>query len=92
MWENGGIAFLIPFIICLVAFAIPMFYLETAFGQLIRCKVHQRFTMIHPRMWGFGLTQVTMSIVTIYYYIHLIPWVISFLFDSFKDPLPWTEV
>ena len=31
-----------------------------------------------------------MNTFTIFYYNTLVPWNLSFLYDSFKNPLPWT--
>ena len=55
VFTNGGAAFLIPYLLAMVLVAIPMYLLETTFGQLVRCKLHNRYAMINQKVWGFGL-------------------------------------
>ena len=39
-YSNGGAAFFIPYLIALFFIAMPMYLVETSFGQLIQCKLH----------------------------------------------------
>lgn len=65
--------------------------LETAYGQLIKCKLHQRFSIITPGLWAVSLCQILVGWLTTIYYITLMAWSFSFFFDSFKSPLPWVK-
>jgi SNF family Na+-dependent transporter len=38
-YTMGGAAFLIPYLVSLFAIAMPMYMIETLFGQLIRTKL-----------------------------------------------------
>ena len=89
MFKSGGAAFLIPYFISLVAIAIPMYAVETAFGQIIRVKLHTKFAVLNKKFWGIGLSQLMVDALTTVYYITLVPWVVSYWLYSFKDPLPW---
>lgn len=51
-YSNGGAAFFVPYLIALFFIAMPMYLVETSFGQLIQCKIHQKFAIINPRFWG----------------------------------------
>lgn len=67
-----------------------MYYMETAYGQLICCRLSQRYGIIEPGAWGFILVQVTVCFLVCVYYVTLMSWSFIFFFDSFKNPLPWT--
>jgi SNF family Na+-dependent transporter len=88
--RDGGAVFLIPYLIFLFTLAIPTYFLEISFGQLIKCPINQRFSIVNGRLWGFGLCQLLVSIFTDWYYITLVVWVIIYFYDSFRNPLPWT--
>jgi SNF family Na+-dependent transporter len=45
--------------------------------------------MVDPRLWSIGLSQFLVNTFTIFYYITLVPYVLSYFFDSFINPLPW---
>jgi len=40
VFRNGGAVFLIPYLLALVTIAIPMYAVETAYGQVIRCRLN----------------------------------------------------
>merc|ERR1719494_1494351 len=54
--ENGGGAFLIPYIIMLFVEGVPLFYLELSIGQRIRLGPIPLGKRCHPgrRVWGMG--------------------------------------
>jgi len=89
VFRNGGAVFLIPYACALFVISVPMYMVETAYGQLIKCKLHHRFSIIHPGLWGLSLAQAIMMFFTCAYYNLLLPWTLYFLYASFKVPLPW---
>jgi len=60
-YKSGGAVFLIPYFISLVAIAIPLYMIETAYGQLIKCKLHQRFSIIVPGLWAVSFCQILLG-------------------------------
>jgi len=88
-YSNGGAVFLIPYLMCLFFIAIPMYLIETAYGQLLDIKLHQRFGAMYQPLWAVSVCQVLVCFATCIYYITLMAWSFSFFFDSFKSPLPW---
>jgi len=89
-YKMGGACFLIPYCISLFLIAMPMYMVETLFGQLIRMKLPNRYGSIAPLFWGVAMTQAFVTFLMNIYYILLMAWSFSYFFDSFKSPLPWT--
>lgn len=89
MYEYGGWTFFIPYLVSLFLIGLPIWMMETAFGQLISMRLHARWGSIHPRFWGISIVQLIMSFFYCTYYITLIVWSFSYFFDSFKANLPW---
>ena len=88
-YENGGLGFLIPYFFSFFLIAVPMFLVETGYGQLIEMKLYHRWGAISPRLWGLKLIQVFICFFLTTYYIMLMAWSFSLFFDSFKSPFPW---
>ncbi|XP_017475721.1 PREDICTED: sodium-dependent nutrient amino acid transporter 1 isoform X1 [Rhagoletis zephyria] len=87
--DNGGGAFLIPYLIVLFLVGKPIYYLEMAIGQFSSCGSVKVFNLC-PAMRGIGIGQVlSISIVTTYY-VAIMGMIVRYLFESFKSPLPWT--
>ena len=55
-YKMGGAAFLIPYSVALFMIAMPMYMVETLYGQLIACGLHQRYSIISRPFWGITLT------------------------------------
>ncbi|XP_050322560.1 sodium-dependent nutrient amino acid transporter 1 isoform X1 [Bactrocera neohumeralis] len=87
--DNGGGAFLIPYLIVLFLIGKPIYYLEMAIGQFSSSGSVKVFNLC-PAMKGIGIGQVlSISFVTTYY-VAIMGMIVRYLFDSFKSPLPWT--
>jgi len=52
----GGACFLIPYSISLFLIAMPMYMIETLFGQLVRMRIPNRYASIAPIFWGVSVT------------------------------------
>jgi len=88
-YKLGGLGFLIPYLTSFFLIAIPMFLIETAYGQLIDMKLHHRWGAIAPKMWGLKLVQVFICFFLTTYYVTLMAWSFSLFFASFVSPFPW---
>eukprot|EP00002_Diphylleia_rotans_P030050 TRINITY_DN6158_c0_g1_i1.p1 TRINITY_DN6158_c0_g1~~TRINITY_DN6158_c0_g1_i1.p1 ORF type:complete len:574 (-),score=106.18 TRINITY_DN6158_c0_g1_i1:155-1876(-) len=89
VYKNGGGAFLLPFIICLVLVGDPLLFLELALGQQLQKGPLQSFGMVHRRLWGLGFASSFASYLIVIYYNVIISWIWLYFFASFQDPLPW---
>lgn len=87
-YSSGGGAFLVPYAVFLVLCALPLFFMETSYGQ---------FSSLSPiTVWricplfkgiGYGMVIIT-GIVCVYYNI-IITWTFFFVFSSMHSTLPW---
>uniref|UniRef100_A0A8C5CSY3 Transporter n=1 Tax=Gadus morhua TaxID=8049 RepID=A0A8C5CSY3_GADMO len=89
--SHGGGAFMIPFLILLVVEGIPLLYLEFAIGQRIRRGGLGVWSTIHPYLSGIGVASMCVSLLISLYYNTIIAWILWYLFNSFQDPLPWSQ-
>ncbi|KAL8587502.1 hypothetical protein ACOMHN_000908 [Nucella lapillus] len=90
VYSNGGGAFLIPYVICLVCLGIPIFALEVSLGQF---GGQGPITIwdINPAAKGLGMAAVVLSFIVTIYYDIIIAWALRFLVASFTSNLPWED-
>ncbi|KAL0961746.1 hypothetical protein UPYG_G00331180 [Umbra pygmaea] len=89
--SHGGGAFMIPFLILLVLEGIPLLHLEFAIGQRLRSGSVGVWTAINPYLTGVGVASLSVSFLVGMYYNTIIAWVMWYFFNSFQDPLPWSQ-
>ncbi|XP_031354950.1 sodium-dependent nutrient amino acid transporter 1-like isoform X2 [Photinus pyralis] len=71
-YENGGGAFLLPYIVCLFLVGKPVYYLETVIGQFSSKQPVELYAHLAPILKGIGAGQILgVSGVGTYYYF---PW------------------
>ncbi|KAM4705264.1 sodium-dependent neutral amino acid transporter B(0)AT1 [Rhinophrynus dorsalis] len=89
--SHGGGAFMIPFLILLVLEGIPLLHLEFAIGQRLRKGSVGVWSSIHPTLKGIGIASMFVSFLVGLYYNTIIAWVMWYFFNSFQEPLPWSQ-
>ncbi|XP_004845187.1 sodium-dependent neutral amino acid transporter B(0)AT1 isoform X1 [Heterocephalus glaber] len=89
--SHGGGAFMIPFLILLVLEGIPLLYLEFAIGQRLRKGSVGVWSSIHPALKGLGIASMLATFMVGLYYNTIIAWITWYFFNSFQEPLPWSE-
>uniref|UniRef100_A0A672YKS4 Transporter n=1 Tax=Sphaeramia orbicularis TaxID=375764 RepID=A0A672YKS4_9TELE len=89
--SHGGGAFLIPYLILLVLEGMPLLLMEFAIGQRLRKGSVGVWRAINPYLTGIGIASMLVSLLIGLYYNTLIAWIMWYLFNSFQDPLPWTQ-
>ncbi|XP_074842077.1 sodium-dependent neutral amino acid transporter B(0)AT1 isoform X2 [Carettochelys insculpta] len=82
---------MIPFLILLVLEGIPLLHLEFAIGQRLRKGSVGVWSSIHPTLKGVGIAALLVSFLVGLYYNTIIAWVMWYFFNSFQEPLPWSE-
>jgi solute carrier family 6 amino acid transporter-like protein 5/7/9/14 len=90
-YENGGGAFLIPYVSVLILLGRPMYYLEMCLGQFSSRGNVKMFESIAPILKGVGFGQLigTFSVAT--YYCSLMALTLYYLIHSFTANLPWSQ-
>ncbi|XP_046391342.1 sodium-dependent proline transporter-like isoform X2 [Ischnura elegans] len=89
-YQNGGGAFLIPYLIMLALAGKPMYFLELAVGQ---------FGGVGPvAMWnccpiskGVGCAMVTVSLIVCIYYNVIMSYTVFYMVASFASEVPWSK-
>ncbi|KAG7324697.1 hypothetical protein KOW79_012713 [Hemibagrus wyckioides] len=89
--SHGGGAFMIPFLLLLVLEGIPLLHLEFAIGQRLRKGSVGVWRSINPYLSGVGIASMLVSCMVGMYYNTIIAWVMWYFFNSFQDPLPWSQ-
>ena len=92
-YQNGGGAFLFPYIILLIFVGKPMYYMEAAIGQFARVSPLQLWECA-PIAKGVGFAMVVVSLIVSIYYNVIMSYAIIYMGASFvgtTSPLPWTS-
>uniref|UniRef100_A0A4W5QFL4 Transporter n=1 Tax=Hucho hucho TaxID=62062 RepID=A0A4W5QFL4_9TELE len=89
-YKNGGGAFLIPYVIMLAVAGIPLFFLESSFGQFCSQGPVNVWRAL-PIFQGVGVAMVLVSTLVGIYYNVIIAYSLYYMFASFQSPLPWSD-
>ncbi|CAH2037457.1 unnamed protein product, partial [Iphiclides podalirius] len=87
-YQNGGGAFLIPYIIVLLLIGKPMYYLEGVLGQF-SSRNSVKVWSLSPAMKGTGYAQALGCGYILSYYVSIIALCLYYLSMSFQSTLPW---
>lgn len=87
-YENGGGAFLLPYIIVLYIIGKPGFFLEMVVGQFSSRGTTSVYDCC-PAMRGVGTGQVLSLMFVTTYYFAIMGLTLKYLVDSFSFTLPW---
>jgi neurotransmitter:Na+ symporter, NSS family len=77
--QNGGGAYLIPYLISIAAFAVPLMVLEFSAGREFRGTVVSAFTSVHRRLVAVGWLIHTVVFCILAYYLVITGWTLAFL-------------
>ncbi|MDT0166949.1 sodium-dependent transporter [Actinotalea sp. AC32] len=77
-YENGGGAFLIPYLVALLTAGIPVLLLDYSIGHRFRGSAPTSFRRISRPAESLGWFQVGISIVIMLYYTVIIAWAASY--------------
>uniref|UniRef100_A0A674MAB1 Transporter n=1 Tax=Takifugu rubripes TaxID=31033 RepID=A0A674MAB1_TAKRU len=90
-YKNGGGAFLVPYVLFLLACGIPMFLLETAMGQFTSQGCITCWRYFCPLFEGIGYaTQIVIAYAAVSYIV-IQAWAFFYLFSSFSAEIPWAS-
>src|SRR5690606_3311928 len=89
-YENGGGAFLIPYLVALITAGIPILFLDYAIGHRFRGSAPAAFRRLGGKwLESLGWFQVMIAFVIGLYYTAVIAWALSYFVFSFD--LRWGD-
>lgn len=81
-YDNGGGAFLIPYLFALLTAGIPILILEYAIGQKMRGSAPLSFRRLSEKWEWLGWWQAGISFFIVTYYMVIVGWALSFTYFS----------
>jgi neurotransmitter:Na+ symporter, NSS family len=84
-YENGGGAFVVPYIVALLTAGIPFLFLDYALGHRSRGSAPLAFARTHRATEGIGWWQVGICFMIAVYYAAVIAWALRYTFFSFNE-------
>lgn len=88
-YKSGGGAFFIPYLTFLCLCGVPLFFMETVYGQFSSLSPIAIWN-ISPMFKGVGIGMVIVSGLVCVYYNVIVAWTLYYLFMSFRAVLPWS--
>ncbi|WYP25702.1 sodium-dependent transporter [Alkalihalobacillus sp. FSL W8-0930] len=88
-YENGGGAFLIPYLFALLTAGIPILIMEFTMGQRFRGSSPLTYARINRKAEWMGWWQIAIAFVISTYYSVIIAWAVSYTYFSFS--LSWGD-
>ncbi len=89
IYENGGGAFLIPYLFAMVTAGIPLMILEFGVGHKYRGSAPRVFSSISRKWEWLGWWQVFIAWIISLYYIAVIAWAVCYVVFAFN--VGWGE-
>uniref|UniRef100_A0A1I7UCD2 Transporter n=1 Tax=Caenorhabditis tropicalis TaxID=1561998 RepID=A0A1I7UCD2_9PELO len=83
-YENGGSAFLIPYLTCAFLFGFPAIYFEFMLGQYNGKSPPIVFRRIMPFLEGVGWIGVAAAFLISIYYIVIVSWIAIYMFNILR--------
>lgn len=88
-YANGGGAFLVAYLVCLLLAGIPLLMLEFSLGHMSHQAAPGAFARIHPRLQVFGWFAVGVGFVICTYYAVIMGWCMNYTWEA--ATLGWEE-
>lgn len=89
-YKNGGGAFMVPYIICVLTAGIPILILEAGIGQYWQTGGLTVWKNMCPLSVGVGMGSIVALFLLNIYYIVILAWALLYMISSFHSPLPWS--
>ncbi|XP_063171537.1 sodium-dependent serotonin transporter-like [Candoia aspera] len=90
-YQNGGGAFLLPYLLMAVLGGVPLFYMELALGQFHRVGAIPIWKNICPIFKGVGFAICIINLYVAFHYNTIIAWALCYFYSSFTPTLPWAS-
>lgn len=80
--RNGGGAYLVPFLVAVFVFAVPLMILEINSGRRTRADIVATFRGVRPGFRAFGWFIVAIVVLILSYYLVITGWILAFLVSA----------
>jgi len=80
--RNGGGAYLVPFLVAVFVFAVPLMILEINSGRRTRADVVATFRGVRPGFRVFGWFILAVVVLILSYYLVITGWILAFLVSA----------
>ncbi|NPA17481.1 sodium-dependent transporter [Persephonella sp.] len=96
--DNGGGAFMIPYMISLLLLGIPLLWIEWALGRFGGARGHGTAVAVFDYLWKnplakyIGLLGVLIPLAVVVYYTYIESWTLLYSFFSLMGSLPSTPL
>lgn len=84
-YENGGGAFFIPYIICLLLVGFPLIFLEIFIGKRYQGSVANSFYKTNKTWTWVGWWALVNSLIIVFYYAVVLSFALQYVFYSLKE-------
>lgn len=84
-YENGGGAFMIPYLVALLSAGLPLLILDYAVGHRYRASAPLSYRRLHPKAEFLGWWQLCICFVIAAYYAVILAWAGSYTFFSVTE-------
>uniref|UniRef100_A0A7E4VEG9 Transporter n=1 Tax=Panagrellus redivivus TaxID=6233 RepID=A0A7E4VEG9_PANRE len=88
-YENGGGAFLIPYVFVSFLIGFPLLYLELSLGQFARAGPAVLHGRVRPYLQGIGVGMIMMAVLVSIYYNVIVAWCLLYLFTLITGRSYW---
>ncbi|MEJ2705424.1 MAG: sodium-dependent transporter, partial [Sedimentisphaerales bacterium] len=94
LYDHGGGAFLVPYVVAVFVIGVPMLILEFSLGHFTQRAAPNAFARSHKRLEFVGWWSIILGFVIITFYTVILAYCFSFLWFSIKGivtggKLPW---
>ena len=89
VYNNHGLQWYIPYLLCVFLIAIPVLILEISIGNAYRGGCVVAYNSINHRLKGTGLAMLYIGFVVGPYFVANLAWIMIYFRYSFHNPLPW---
>ncbi|KAL3175205.1 hypothetical protein MRX96_010831 [Rhipicephalus microplus] len=90
IYNNGGVVFIVVYLVLLCVVAVPMLYLEIFLGQFCGWSVPGVYAGF-PMAKGLGWTMILIVAFTMVFYVSPVAYCVIYLTAMFQAELPWNS-
>ncbi len=89
VYRNGGVAFLIPYLIMMFTVGVPLLFLEVSHGQFTASSGALAWEL-YPLLKGIGVATTWVALVQNLYFVIITAWTFFYLYSTITTgDLPW---